>query len=205
MRWQQLRDQATSQLGMYLPVLIMALIALCSWWLLRNAPSHESDAPAQVARHEPDYFMRDFTVKEYMVSGQLKNELHGKEMLHFPDSQQFELTMPTFVAFDDQDHRMNASAKRGTSNADASLIELFDDAEVERIDIKGKEAPLRFSGAHLRVFGSDRRVESDLPVTLKRGPDTFKGGTLRYDHSQGMAQLGAPVTALLPGSGQRQP
>ena len=205
MRWQHLRDQATSQIGMYLPVLIMALIALGSWWLLRNAPSHESDTPAQVARHEPDYFMRDFTVKEYTLNGQLKNELHGKEMLHFPDSQQFELMTPKFVAFDDQDRRMDASAKRGTSNSDGSLIELFDDAEVQRIDAKGRESPFRFTGAHLRVFGNDKRVESDLPVTLQRGPDTFKGGNLRYDHSQGLAQLGAPVTALLPGSGQRQP
>ena len=205
MRWRNLRDQASSQLGIYLPVLVMALIALGSWWLLRNAPSYDNPAAAKPARHEPDYFMREFSVQEYSATGTLRNELQGREMRHYPDTDSFALDAPQFVAFDEQGRRMDASAKRGTSNQDGSLIELMDDAQVQRVAPGGNEPPLHFSGNHLRVFADDKRVESDQPVVLRRGASTFKGGKLRYDHKTGLAQLDAPVTALLPPAGQGRP
>ncbi|ARU03310.1 LPS export ABC transporter periplasmic protein LptC [Comamonas serinivorans] len=203
MRWRNLRDQATSQLGIYLPVLVMALIALGSWWLLRNAPSYDMAAPPKVVRHEPDYFMRDFEVQQYSAAGQLNNQLQGREMLHYPDTDSFTIDQPVFVDRDEQGRRMDAHAKRGTSNQDGSVIELFDDAHVRRVAPDASEPPLSFAGNHLRVFADDKRVESDQSVVLTRGQQVFKGGTLRYDHTSGQAQLGEPVTAMLPG--QRQP
>jgi lipopolysaccharide export system protein LptC len=203
MRWRHLRDQASSQVGIYLPVLVMALIALGSWWLLRNAPSHEGPATAKPVRHEPDYFMRDFSVQEYSAAGELRNELQGREMLHYPDTDSFKIDTPTFVAFDEQGRRMDASAKRGTSNQDGSLIELFDNAQVRRVSPGNSEPPLHFSGDHLRVFADDKRVESDRPVVLHRGASTFKGNSLRYDHKTGQARLGPSATAMLPPAGTK--
>lgn len=205
MRWQNLRDQASSQLGIYLPVLVMALIALGSWWLLRNAPSHDSPVTEKPIRHDPDYFMRDFSVQEYSAAGALRNELRGRELLHHPDTDSFTLTEPRFVAFDEQGRRMNASARRGTSNRDGSLVELFGDAQVQRVSPTNNEPPLHFSGEHLRVFASDKRVESDQPVVLRRGTSTFKGKALRYDHKTGLAKLGPAVTATLPPAGSKSP
>lgn len=205
MRWRHLRDQASSQVGIYLPVIVMALIALGSWWLLRNAPSHEGPSTPKPVRHEPDYFMRDFSVQEYSAAGALRHELQGQELLHYPDTDSFKIDAPNFVAFDEQGRRMDASARRGTSNQDGSLIELYEDARVQRVTPGGNEPPLDFSGNHLRVFASDKRVESDQPVVLRRGASTFKGGTLRYDHNTGLAALGTPASAMLPPAGQQRP
>ena len=205
MQWQRLRDSASAQVGIYLPVVVMALIALGSWWLMRNAPNHEAAPTTQTQRHEPDYYMHDFTVQAYNAAGTLQNELRGTEMLHLPDVDGFKIQAPQFVSFDEQGRRMDATAKRATANADASEVELFEQAQVKRADPKGAEPPLSFSGEHLRVFSKLKRVESDQSVVLHRGADVFRGGSLRYDHTSGQAQLGAPVTAMLPAAGQRQP
>lgn len=205
MQWRRWRDQASSQVGIYLPVVVMALIALGSWWLLSNAPNHDLPTQPKVARHEPDYFMRDFEVQDYSAEGQLLNQLQGREMLHYPDTDSFTIDAPVFLALDAQGRRLDANAKRGKSNQDGSLIELFDDAHVRRVAPDGSEPPLNFAGDHLRVFANDNRVESDRAVVLTRGTQTFKGGSLRYDHNSGQAALGAPVTALLPSAGQSRP
>ena len=205
MQWQRLRDSASAQVGIYLPVVVMALIALGSWWLMRNAPNHEAAPTAKAARHEPDYYMLDFTVQTYNAAGKLQNELRGTEMLHLPDVDGFKIQAPQFISFDELGRRMDATAKRATANADASQVELYETAQVKRVDPKGAEPPLSFNGEHLRVLSDAKRVESDQAVVLHRGPDVFRGGSMRYDHNSGQAQLGAPVTAMLPGAGQRQP
>ncbi len=57
----------------YLPVLLMALLALGTYLLARNTPVFGPAAPQQPPRHEPDYFMRQFSVKSFDPAGRLKN------------------------------------------------------------------------------------------------------------------------------------
>ena len=54
---------AWDRLSIYLPVLLMGLLALGTWWLVRNAPAVALPHADTVARHEPDYLMKDFRSK----------------------------------------------------------------------------------------------------------------------------------------------
>ena len=44
----------------YLPILLMALLALATWWLVQNTPQRPPAAPEAAPRHEPDYEMEHF-------------------------------------------------------------------------------------------------------------------------------------------------
>ncbi|MDY0106413.1 MAG: LPS export ABC transporter periplasmic protein LptC, partial [Giesbergeria sp.] len=46
---------AWDRFSLYLPVLLMGLLALGTWWLVRNAPQVQVPRPASAPRHEPDY------------------------------------------------------------------------------------------------------------------------------------------------------
>ncbi len=46
----------------YLPLIVMAVLALGSWWLVENTPVADGPGVAAPPRHEPDYTMRQFTV-----------------------------------------------------------------------------------------------------------------------------------------------
>ncbi|MBX9835689.1 MAG: LPS export ABC transporter periplasmic protein LptC, partial [Burkholderiaceae bacterium] len=47
---------------LYLPVILMGLLALGTWWLVRNTPQAAAPTAAVAPKHEPDYFMSDFSV-----------------------------------------------------------------------------------------------------------------------------------------------
>ena len=58
---QQLRS-AWDRLSIYLPVVLMGLFALGTYWLVRSTPLLMSSKPVAEAGHDPDYFMRNFSV-----------------------------------------------------------------------------------------------------------------------------------------------
>jgi hypothetical protein len=64
-------------LSLYLPVLLMALLALGSWWLVRNAPSAPKAAQERSVGHDPDYTMVHFMVKDFDVQGRMQSEIRG--------------------------------------------------------------------------------------------------------------------------------
>ena len=79
------------QVSIYLPVLLMALLAAASYWLLRLTPEAIEPAPQRPVTHEPDYFMRRFSVKVFDEGGALKTEVYGAEARHHPDTDSTEI------------------------------------------------------------------------------------------------------------------
>ena len=65
------------RISVYLPVILMGFIALGTYWLARNTPT-AAPAPSQAPlTHEPDSYMRRFSVKNFDANGRLKSEIHG--------------------------------------------------------------------------------------------------------------------------------
>src|SRR5690349_16547103 len=52
----------------YLPVLLMAVLALGTWWLVKNTPTLDNERQVAPPRHEPDYTMRQFTVQRFAAA-----------------------------------------------------------------------------------------------------------------------------------------
>ena len=79
------------RLSVYLPLVLMGLMAMTTYWLVRNTPAI-GDAELEAApRHVPDYFMREFSVKVFGDDGKLKSEMVGVEGRHFPDTDTLEI------------------------------------------------------------------------------------------------------------------
>lgn len=201
LRPQHVWDRAS----VYLPVLLMALLALGSWWLVRSAPSIASNAPKVERGHEPDYFMESFTVKNFGVSGTLLSEVSGDTGRHYADTDTLEIDGMRLHSVDAVGRQTQASAKRALSNADGSDVQLFGDARVVREAVaagRGTAATaaqprLTFAGEFLHIWPQEERVESNQPVTLTRGDDTFKAHELRYDNTRQVLELKGNVRGTL--------
>lgn len=187
--WRQGRDHFLA----WLPVLLMAVFALGTWWLVRNAPRIPGTGSERPARHEPDYFMRDFSVRSFDATGRLQSEIVGTEGHHFPDTDTLEVQKPRMRSYDEQGRLTVATAQRAISSGDGSEVRLFGDARVVREAVPsakgGTEPRLEFRGEYLHAFVEDDRVSSDKPVELLRGNDRFTGDTFDYDNSSGVANL----------------
>lgn len=196
--------RAWDRITIYLPVILMGLLAMGSYWLVRNTPSFSAPGVQRAPTHEPDYFLRGFSVKNFDPSGRLKGEIRGAEARHFPDTDTMEIDQPHIRQFNERGALTVATAKKAISNADGSQVQLIGNAVVTRegADASGKPQPkLEISGDFLHAFMDEERVKSHLPVTLKRGPDVFQADNLDYDNLDRVLQMTGRVRGTLAARG----
>jgi lipopolysaccharide export system protein LptC len=189
------------RLSIYLPVILMGLFALGTWWLVRSAPEFLAPDAPRALRHEPDYFMRKFSLKTFDAAGRLKSEVFGAEAHHFPDTDTLEIDQVRIRSFDDSGRLTVATASRALSNADGSEVQLLGNAQVVREatpSASGVALPrLEFRGEFLHAFVKAERITSHKPVTLLRGTDQFTAQSMDYDHRTQVLDLRGQVRGVL--------
>ena len=198
--WRQLVG-AWDRMAIYMPLLMMGLLALGTYWLARNTPGFSAPETAREVRHEIDYFMKKFSVKTFDETGRLKSEIFGDEGRHFPDTDILEIDQARVRSLRPDGSVTVATGNRAYTNGDASEVQLSGDARVVRDawrDPTGKEFPrLEFRGEFLHAFLNEDRVTSHKPVVLTRGLDQFTGDTFDYDNLGQVANLKGRVRGVL--------
>ena len=195
--WQWMR-RAWDRVAIYLPVILMGVLALGTYWLASNTPVLFGALGAQrPPTHEPDYFMRGFSVRTFDPGGRLKSEVFGTEARHYPDTDTLEIDSPRIRAYGETGALTVATAQRAISNADGSEVQLLGNAVVTREPAE-KDAPrMEFRGEFLHVFVNTERVKSHKPVELVRGRDRFTAEQLDYDNLDRVADLRGRVRGVL--------
>lgn len=189
------------QLSLYLPLVMMALLAVGTYWLVRNTPAAYEAEVARPVSHEVDYFMRQATVKTFDETGRLKTELFGTEARHYVDTETLEIDQARMRSTALDGRLTTATANKALSNDAGSEVQLMGDAVVVREPMQNPDGSwlprLEFTGEFLHVFLNEDRVTSHLPVVLRRGPDRFSGDTFAYDNLDQVADLKGRVKGLL--------
>ena len=185
----------------YLPVLLMGLLALASYWLLRATPTAPEPAVARPVGSAPDYFMRRFSVKVFDANGVLVNEVRGSEARHRPDNDTLEVDQARIRVVGEAGVVTVATAQRVISNGARTEFLLEGDAVVVRearsLPGGGGAPRLEFRGEQLRVFTEPQRLRSELPVTVLRGNDRLQSDTLDYVEADRVALLRGRVKVQL--------
>ena len=188
------------RLSAYLPLLLMALLALSTWWLVKHTPGPATPAAQPLARTEPDYTMHGFGISRFDPDGRVVLRIDGRVLRHYPDTDRFEIDEARIVALSPQGRRTSATARRALSNADGTEVQLLGGAQV--ISQQGAEPPLQIEGEFLRADLRFERLTSHLPVTLLRGADRMRAGGIDYDHLERRIVMHGPVRSVL-GAGGR--
>ena len=177
----------------------MGLLALGSYWILRSAPEPQAPALLRPATHEPDYFMRGFSVRSHGTDGALLSELSGSQVRHYPDNDVIEIDQARLLALNSSGYT-RAEARLLSTDGQQSQYLLEGAVTVERHGSAGKAGPessMHFAGEQLRVYADGQRIASDLPVELTRNGNRATAQTLRYDNSTRVAELQGRVRAQL--------
>lgn len=182
-------------LSAYLPLLLMALLALATWWLVKVTPLPPLPTQTSVVRHDPDYTMEHFVLERFDAGGRLEMRLEGDRMRHFPDTDRIEVDAVRVRGIAPDGRVTLARADRALSNGDGSEIQLFGNARVDSVDAAGR--PLSMRGEFLHAFLARERVRSHLPVTVETADATLSAGGLDYDHGQRRLQLQPPVRVVV--------
>jgi len=186
-------EQASS----YLPLLLMAVLALGTWWLVKNTPLADAPQVAEPLKHEPDYQMSHFIVRRFAPDGRMRAQIEGDTMRHYPDTDTLEIDNVRVRAIAPDGHVTIASARTALSNGDGSEIQLQGGAHIVREGLDGED-PVDFRGEFLHAFLNTERVRSHLPVTMTRGSTEMHADAMDYDNLERVVQLNGRVTASFP-------
>lgn len=195
--WGRQLRRGWDRLSIYLPVVLMGLLALGSYWLLRATPEPVLPVAERPPQHEPDYFMRGFAVRSFAPDGSLRSEVRGTEARHYPDTNSTEIDQARIRSQQPGSPLTTATAQRVTSNADQTEFVLRGNAVVVREAAGANRPRLTFQGEHLQVLTDTRRVLSDKPVLLLRGRDQIQANSLDFQDNTGVALLQGRVVANL--------
>lgn len=194
-------QSAWNRLSIYLPILLMGVLALGSYWLVRNTPIFTSANITAPVTHEADYFMRNFSVKNFDALGHLKSEVFGAEAHHFPDTDTVEISQVRIRSVNPQGLVTVSTADRGLSNGDGSEVQLFGNAMVVRQAVIDKgvvvQPKMEFRSDFLHAYLETERVRSNKSVTLVRGADTFTADSMDYNNLDRLMQLDGRVKGIL--------
>jgi lipopolysaccharide export system protein LptC len=191
------------RLAVYLPLALMAMMAMTTYWLVRNTPVMGEVELEAAPRHVPDYFMRDFSVKVFGEDGRLKSEMIGIEGRHYPDTDTLEIDQPRIRILGAEGRVTTAVAARGLINADGSEAQLFDKAVVVReasTTAQGVTSPRsELHSDFLHLFANTEQVRTHLPVTLVRGSgDRFTSQEgMDFDNLDQLMQLKGRVRGTI--------
>jgi lipopolysaccharide export system protein LptC len=191
--------------SLYAPLLMMGFLASGTYWLSRNTPKAPAPAATAEAKHDIDYFLRNFTVRSYDAAGVLKSELRGTDGRHYIDTDILEIDKARLHNINPAGEVINATGNRAYSNGDGSEVQLTGDAVVireSRLETASGDAVktvprLEFRGDFLHVFLNEERVNSHKPVVLIRGADQFTGDSFEYNNLDGVANLKGRVKGVL--------
>ena len=171
-----------SRVSLYLPVVLMGVLALGTYWLVRSTPVFTPPEPEHVFTHEPDYYMKRFSVKTFDTAGKLKSEVFGLEARHYPDTDLLEIDQARIHSFDMNGRLTTATARRAVATTSTLTPGFLMRATNSRVTLKMKSppnirwrnagicassmpGPPRTSAAHLsNSWSSAWRLTPDSPI-----------------------------------------
>lgn len=179
----------------YLPLLLMALLALASWWLVKNSPRPEAPAEERALSSEPDYTMSQFALERFDAAGKLKLRIEGAQLRHIPATDRIEIDVALISAIAPDGRVTLARAQRALGNGDGSEVQLLGGAQIDSVDAGGR--PLLMRGEFLHAFLLSERVSSHLPVLVRYAGSELRAAAMEYDHVARRLDLKGPLRSQM--------
>ena len=171
------------------PLVCVAALAGFTWWLLQAVQPREKEAAPRPLTHTPDYFADNFSVSELDQSGATQYRLTATHMVHYEDDENSDLTNPAVRAFQPGKPIVTATGERGTVNADASIVNLYDNARILRAAGAG-DPQMQADSEHFKVLVNDDVILTEKPVKLRRGQSVMTATSgMNYNNVSRVIQL----------------
>lgn len=188
--------RTVDRLTLYLPLAVMALLAMGSWWLVRSMPDMVYADDNKPVRKEPDYRLEQFWVKSFDASGRMTREIGGDAGRHYPEADELHIDKVRIRAESEKGVKIHANALTGIATGDGERVTLIGQALVVR-EADAQSPRTELSGERLLALPKQERLLSSDPVRITRLRDVFTAQTLNFNSQTGEYQLEGRVRGLL--------
>jgi len=178
----------------WLPLLLMAFLALGTWWLVKNAPQPVSTGAAPAPRAAPDYTMSEVTLQRFGSDGRLRLQIEGQALRHWPQAEEIEIDTARIQVWSLQGQATMAQANRVVAQDDGTEVRLTGQARV--IGKAADGSPTDIRSESLRLMPPQQRVLGEDPVDLRWGTHRLSAGGIEADQRTGLVTLSPPVRGV---------
>lgn len=179
----------------YLPLLVLGLLAVGTWWLVKNSPAPVEPRARTAPVHEPDYTLERFTLQRYDPAGQMVLQIEGDQLRHYPDTDEIEIDTVRLATSTPDGRITRATARHAVSNGDHSEVRLEGGAQVVTTDATG--ATVEIDGDRLIALTRLHQVRADKPVRVRQGGSEFTADAMEYDQVTRQLMLHGKVRGTL--------
>lgn len=175
------------------PLLVMALLAGLTWWLER-ASQPDDGSSHRPLRHDPDFYVENFTLRRFDTNGRLQHDLTAVRMLHYPDDQTTEVFSPKLNYYGTG--KTTVTARSAWLDKGGEHVRLDDDVRVVRAGAGGTPDTV-ITTSVMHVVPDDEIAHTDAPVTITQGESVIHGVGLKANNKTQIAELFGPVRGTI--------
>ena len=191
--------RAWDAVSLYLPVALMAALALVTWTIVQRPLEPASPRARALAAGEADYTLHGFVLRRHDPQGRLVQELRGDTLAHYPADGLSEVRQAHLVRIEPQTGWRSTGQAARLRADDARQHYTFEgDARYERVPLADRRGARLTLQAERLVWDAQRQLlVSDTPVRLTRDADVLTANRMRYDERLGLAEFEGRVRATL--------
>lgn len=193
--WQNLRA-GLDRLALYLPLLVMGLLALGSWSLVRSVPSLMAPPTQAAPRSEPDYMLGRFAAQVFDAQGLPVRQLSGERARHYPMGDELHVEQVRIDARSASGAQVQAQALHAVAPGHGERLDLTGQVQVVRL-ADTRAAQVDFRGEQLQVLLDEERLVSSQPVQIEREGDHYAAERMEFDVRNGLYDLQGRVRVTL--------
>lgn len=169
-------------------IALLAALAAGTYWMVQRTLPPDDERAAYVKRHVPDYYADNMVISMLSATGQTQYRVNAVHMTHYEDDATTALTLPAVRAFTPDQPEVTTTAKRGTLNADMSVVDLYENAVVTR-EPGPRDPEMRGLSEHFQVLVNEDIVRTEKPVQLFRGMSVMNADGMIFNNVTRAVQL----------------
>lgn len=191
----------------YLPLALMALLAVFTAWLVKQAPSGDDPQVALAPRSTPDYEMRGFELQRFDAEGRTQAWLRGEALRHYPDDDRIEFDRIRLELQGADGSWLHAESQHAVGPQDGSRLRMTGTVMVRRYapgaDPASSLPVMELQTTELLAERDGQRLSSRALTQLKSGSASAQVAGFDYEHGSGLLRFRGPSRTVLESRSRR--
>ena len=190
--------RAQQQLHLYLPAILMAGLALGTWYLVQKTPVPSPSTAAAEPVGRQDYAMEGFSTAVYAADGRAEQLLQGAHLAHFNNQTLALKQVQLLRQMRDNkgwSTRTEAQAEQAAGRDDGSDLTLT--GRVRLASMRTGSPDLRLQAQQVRIYEQGQRLQAQHGVRVVRDRLSLQGQSMDWDGAAGLLKMQRGVTATL--------
>jgi len=166
-------------------VVILVALVIGTWVAAEHTKRAVLIEAAAKKTHEPDSWLKNFTVVRTNEAGLAISRVVGEYMEHFPDDGSYDITHPVATNVPKEGRVTQGTANMATVLDEGNRIVLKGDAFVFRLPEKDDTDPINVSSEEMTMLVNEDVAYTDLPAVARDGRTRLSGIGMRYNNKTG--------------------